>query len=73
MAMMCRQLQSNEFGVPLEIYAFSKDKTWINYEFIMADIFDHIIASVVYFDLEIYELPTSKSFNANPSKPEFKT
>ena len=61
MVMMCRQLQSNEFGIPLEIYAFSKDKTWINYEFIMADIFDHIIASVVYFDLEIYELPTGKS------------
>lgn len=62
MTMMCRQLQSNEFGVPLEIYAFSKDKTWINYEYIMADIFDHIIASVVYFDLEIYELPSGKSF-----------
>lgn len=62
MSMMCRQLQSNEFGVPLEIYAFSKDKTWINYEFIMADIFDHIIASVIYFDLEIYELPKSSSF-----------
>lgn len=62
MALMCRQLQSNEYGVPLEIYAFSKDKTWVNYEFIMADIFDHIIASVVYFDLEIYELPTGKSF-----------
>ena len=62
MVMMCRQLQSNEFGVPLEIYAFSKDKSWVNYEYIMADIFDHIIASVVYFDLEIYELPTSKSF-----------
>lgn len=61
MIMMCRQLQSNEFGVPLEIYAFSNDKTWINYEYIMADIFDHIIASVVYFDLEIYELPSNKS------------
>ncbi len=61
MLMMCRQLQSNEFGIPLEIYAFSEDKTWENYEFIMADIFDHLIASVVYFDLEIYELPTSKS------------
>ena len=60
MTMMCRQLQSNEFGIPLEIYAFSNDKTWINYEFIMADIFDHIIASVVYFDLEIYELPSGK-------------
>ena len=60
MVMMCRQLQSNEHGIPLEIYAFSSDKTWINYEYIMADIFDHIIASVVYFDLEIYELPTGK-------------
>jgi miniconductance mechanosensitive channel len=62
MLTMCRQLQSNEFGIPLEIYAFSKDKSWVNYEFIMSDIFDHIIASVIYFDLEIYELPTSKSF-----------
>lgn len=61
MVLMCRQLQSNEFGIPLEIYAFSEDKTWVNYEYIMADIFDHLIASVVYFDLEIYELPTSKS------------
>lgn len=62
MIMMCRQLQSNEFGVPLEIYAFSTNKNWINYEFVMADIFDHVIASVVYFDLEIYELPSSKSY-----------
>lgn len=61
MILMCRQLQSNEFGIPLEIYAFSEDKTWVNYEFIMADIFDHLIASVVYFNLEIYELPTSQS------------
>jgi miniconductance mechanosensitive channel len=73
MVMMCRQLQSNEFGIPLEIYAFSKDKTWINYEFIMADIFDHIIASVVYFDLEIYELPTSKSFMQTTAKSDVLT
>ena len=72
MIMMCRQLQSNEFGIPLEIYAFSQDKTWISYEFIMADIFDHIIASVVYFDLEIYELPTSKSFFQVEPKSENK-
>ncbi len=60
MIMMCRQLQSNEFGVPLEIYAFSSNKTWVNYEFVMADIFDHIISAVDYFDLKIYELPSSK-------------
>ena len=71
MVMMCRQLQSNEFGIPLEIYAFSNDKTWINYEFIMADIFDHIMASVVYFDLELYELPTSKSFTTSEGNRDF--
>lgn len=58
MHIMCRQLQSNEHGVPLEIYAFSSDKRWANYEYIMADIFDHIMASVRYFDLEIFELPS---------------
>ncbi|MGO4773057.1 mechanosensitive ion channel family protein [Flavobacterium sp. W22_SRS_FK3] len=55
---MCRQLQSTEHGVPLEIYAFSSDKRWANYEYIMADIFDHVMASVIYFDLEIFELPS---------------
>jgi len=58
MHIMCRQLQSTEHGVPLEIYVFSSDKRWANYEYIMADIFDHTMASVVYFDLEIFELPS---------------
>ncbi|PWB20629.1 mechanosensitive ion channel family protein [Flavobacterium sp. HTF] len=58
MHIMCRQLQSTEHGVPLEIYVFSSDKRWANYEYIMADIFDHIMASVIYFDLEIFELPS---------------
>ena len=60
MTMMCRHLQPTEKGIPIEVYAFSNDKRWINYEYIMADIFDHIIASVPYFDLEIYELPSGK-------------
>ncbi|MDR6844205.1 mechanosensitive ion channel domain-containing protein [Flavobacterium granuli] len=53
MLMLCRQLQPTPYGIPLEIYAFTKDKRFENYEFIMADIFDHIIASIPYFDLEI--------------------
>ena len=58
--MICRQLQSTSYGVPLEVYAFSKDKKFENYEYIMSDIFDHIIASVSYFDLEISEIPSEK-------------
>lgn len=60
LVMICRQLQSTSYGVPLEVYAFSKDKKFENYEYIMSDIFDHIIASVSYFDLEISEIPSEK-------------
>ncbi|URM35816.1 mechanosensitive ion channel family protein [Flavobacterium anhuiense] len=59
MHIICRQLQSTAHGVPLEIYVFSSDKRWANYEYIMADIFDHVMASVRYFDLEIFEFPSS--------------
>jgi miniconductance mechanosensitive channel len=62
MMIMVRQLAPTSQGVPIEIYAFSSDKRWENYEYIMADIFDHLIAAVSYFDLEIFELPTGSSF-----------
>lgn len=60
MILLCRQLQPTPHGMPLEIYVFSKDQRFEQYEYIMADIFDHIIASIVYFDLEIYEMPTDR-------------
>jgi miniconductance mechanosensitive channel len=62
MTLMVRQLAPGTQGIPIEIYAFSKDKRWENYEYIMADIFDHVIAAVPYFNLEIFELPSNTSF-----------
>ena len=56
MILLCRQLQPTQSGIPLEIYAFSNDKKFENYEYIMSDIFDHIFASIKYFDLEICEM-----------------
>lgn len=56
MILLCRQLQPTPHGIPLEIYAFSKDKRFENYEYIMADVFDHIFASIIYFDIEIAEV-----------------
>lgn len=56
MTFMVRQLEPTPQGIPMEIYAFSKDQRWVNYEYIIGDIFDHVLASVKYFDLEIYEL-----------------
>ena len=57
MMIMVRQLQPTAQGLPIEIYAFSSDKRWKNYEFIIVDIFDHMIASVNDFDLKIAESP----------------
>ncbi|MDO7171428.1 mechanosensitive ion channel family protein [Mariniflexile sp. AS56] len=64
MMIMARQLAPTTQGIPLEIYAFSSDKRWENYEYIMSDIFDHLIAALPYFDLEIFELPSASSFLA---------
>ncbi len=62
MTIMIRQLQPTTQGIPVEVYAFSADKRWANYEYIMADIFDHLLASVSYFGLELFELPNHSSF-----------
>lgn len=62
MMIMVRQLAPTTQGIPLEIYAFSADKEWANYEYIMADIFDHLLATISFFDLEIFELPSSSNF-----------
>lgn len=64
MMIMARQLAPTSQGIPIEIYAFSNDKRWQNYEYIMADIFDHLLAAVTYFDLEVFELPNNSSFKA---------
>ena len=55
LTLMVRQMQPTEFGVPLQIYAFSSDKRWVSYEEIQSDIFDHIIAAATMFDLKIYQ------------------
>ena len=58
MTFLIRQLQATQYGLPIEVYVFSKDKEWANYEAIQADIFDHILAVVPEFDLRIYQNPT---------------
>jgi miniconductance mechanosensitive channel len=59
MTMMVRQLAPSATGLPIELYAFTSTVKWIEYEHIMADIFDHLLAAAKYFDLEIYEMETA--------------
>lgn len=58
MTMMVRHLEPTTQGIPVEIYCFSKDKRWEFYEGITADIFDHLIAAIPYFDLKLFESPS---------------
>ncbi len=58
MTFLVRHLQPTEKGLPIEIYVFSKDQAWANYEAIQADIFDHILAVLPEFELSVFQFPT---------------
>ncbi len=62
MTCMVRQLPSTEKGLPIEIYTFSNRQEWVIYEGIMSDMFDHLIAAVPEFELEIFQNPTGTDF-----------
>ncbi len=58
MIFMVRQLQPTEKGLPIEIYAFSKEQEWPRYEAVQADIFDHILAVIPEFELRVFQEPS---------------
>ena len=58
MTCMVRQLSATEAGLPLEIYCFSNDQNWKNYEGIQGDIFDHLFAMAPVFELRVFQHPT---------------
>ena len=49
------QLQSTEYGVPIQIYFFSRNKIWKEYARIQSDIFDHFFAMIPKFELKVYQ------------------
>ncbi|MDR1056180.1 MAG: mechanosensitive ion channel family protein [Prevotellaceae bacterium] len=62
MTLMVRQLQPTENGIPIQIYCFTATTVWAKYEDIQSDIFDHMLAVLPLFDLDIYQSPTG-NFN----------
>lgn len=62
LTLIVRQLDPGPNGLPIEIYVFSNDQDWGNYESIQADIFDHILAVIPEFDLKVYQNPTGSDF-----------
>jgi len=62
MTFLVRQLEPTSRGLPIQIYVFSSDINWVNYEGIQADIFDHLLAVVPEFGLKIFQSPSGKDF-----------
>ena len=58
MTFLVRQLAQTESGLPLEIYVFSTDQRWVQFEDIQSDIFDHLFAALPVFDLRPFQNPT---------------
>lgn len=56
---MVRQLGPSEKGLPMEVYCFVSNKEWVHYEKVQSDIFDHFIAMVPFFELRIFQYPTT--------------
>lgn len=55
---MVRYLQPDENGLQMEIYLFSADKVWVNYERLQADIIDHLLAIMPQFGLQVFQNPS---------------
>ena len=53
---LIRQLQPSQNGIPIEIYVFTNDTNWINYEGIQSDIFDHLLAALPEFELAAFQI-----------------
>ncbi|MDT8450467.1 MAG: mechanosensitive ion channel family protein [Wenzhouxiangellaceae bacterium] len=55
---MVRQLEPGEHGIPLELYAFARETSWVPYENIQSDIFDHVYAVIPEFGLRLHQAPS---------------
>ena len=62
MTFLVRQLAPESDGLPIEIYVFSSDTNWVNYEAIQSNIFDHLLAVLSEFDLKVFQNPTGDDF-----------
>ena len=63
MTFLIRHLAPTSNGLPIELYVFSNDQAWENYEAIQADIFDHVLAVVPEFKLRIFQNPSGADFS----------
>lgn len=64
MTFLVRQLPPGPTGIPIEVYVFSADQRWAQYEDIQGDIFDHLLAVIPEFDLRVFQQPSGSELEA---------
>ncbi|WP_298719946.1 mechanosensitive ion channel domain-containing protein [uncultured Oceanisphaera sp.] len=69
MTLMVRQLEPTANGIPMEIYAFTNTTSWVKYEGIQSDIFDHVFAVLQEFDLRAHQVPTGYDMRSLGREP----
>jgi len=62
MTFLVRQLAPTSEGIPLELYCFSEEQRWAEYEGIMGDIFDHLLSVLDEFGLKPFQQPSGEDF-----------
>lgn len=60
LTLMVRQLQPVPEGLPVELYFFCREKTWVPYEKIQSDVMEHVFAVVPMFGLKMFQRPSGE-------------
>lgn len=53
--LLVRQMAITTEGLQIQIYAFTNTCVWAEYEAILSEVMTHLLSSVTYFDLHLYE------------------
>lgn len=64
MTFLVRQLAPTTEGIPIEIYVFSREQRWVQYEALIGDIFDHLLAVLPEFDIRPFQKPSGTDFRS---------
>jgi len=63
MLMIVRMMEPQSEGIPVEVYCFTNNTAWVEYERIQGDIFDHLLAILPEFWLRLYQAPAGSDLS----------
>lgn len=55
---MVRLMEPNQYGVPMQLYFFTRDTAWIKYESVQSSVFEYLFAIAPEFGIRLFQLPS---------------